>query len=112
MHYILNKDGTDLATQISADLQTYSDDISVGGTIGTTISYKLKAVNSAGDSPYTQDLVVTVGQVPNPPQNLRITSQLSQTEVDVEWDPETAIVGNLVTLGYKVYLDDLSGNEP
>ncbi len=61
MHYRLNKAGTDLPTLISADSQSFADDISIGGTIGTSITYKLKAVNSAGDSPYTQDLIVTVG---------------------------------------------------
>lgn len=53
MHYRLNKNGVDLATLISADSQSFTENISVGGTLGTSITYKLKAVNVAGDSPYT-----------------------------------------------------------
>ncbi len=32
--------------------------------------------------------------------------------MNIEWDVDAVIVSNLPTLGYKVYLDDLSGNTP
>jgi hypothetical protein len=73
-YYTLNKDGSDLSVVISADSLSYTDDITTGGTIGTSITYKLKAVNYAGPSAFTEDLVVVVGRVPNSPTNLRITS--------------------------------------
>lgn len=35
-----------------------------------------------------------------------------QTSVDVAWTPDTYIIGNLPTIGFRVYLNDLSGNPP
>lgn len=71
--YTLNKDGVDLAAVISPELISYTDSIPTS-PIGTVITYKLKAVNVAGSSVYTEDLVLTVGQVPNAPSNLIISS--------------------------------------
>lgn len=71
--YILNKDSVDLAALITADQLTYTDNISTGGTIGTSITYMLKAVNEAGLSLYTEPLIIIVGQKPNPPTNLRLS---------------------------------------
>ena len=102
----MNKNGVDLATQISADSISFSNDISTGGTIGTVITYKLKAVNNAGSSPYTEDLVVKVGSVPNAPTNVRITSQMQQSEVEISWNADVYITGNPTTNGYRVYLND------
>lgn len=61
IQYVINKNGTDLPATITAGQHSYTDDISVGGTIGTVIAYKIKAINEAGPSVYTEDLVVTVG---------------------------------------------------
>jgi hypothetical protein len=60
-YYVLNKNGVDLSATITADMTSYTDDISTGGTIGTTITYMIKALNAAGASLYTEGLLVTVG---------------------------------------------------
>ena len=53
-HYVINKDGTDLDSEfISPSATSYTDDISTGGAIGTSITYKLKAVNVNGASTYS-----------------------------------------------------------
>ena len=71
--YALNKNGVDLATVISPNALFFIDtSLTTGGSTGTQIVYKLKAINSAGPSPYTEDLTVTVGLIPNAPTNLRI----------------------------------------
>lgn len=81
--YIVNKNGVDLVTVISPSQNSYIDDISIGGTIGTTIDYKIKAINVAGPSPYTETLTITVGEIPNAPTNLRIQDQPSSTTVNL-----------------------------
>lgn len=48
--YIVKKNGVDLAVSIPPSQTTYTDDISIGGSIGTVISYQVRASNSAGDS--------------------------------------------------------------
>lgn len=71
LEYVLNKDGNDLSDlTINADALQTNDDISVDGIIGTEITYKIKAVNIAGDSEYSEPLTITVGTVPNAPTNL------------------------------------------
>ena len=45
------------------------------------ITYKIKAVNVAGESPYCEDLTITVGTVPNAPVSLAIVQTLSETEI-------------------------------
>lgn len=110
--YIINKDGTDLSATISADSVSYADSISTGGTVGTSIVYKIKAVNVAGASIWSQPLTVTVGQVPNAPTALTILSQPTQTSAIVSWTADVAITNNPSTTAYKLYVDDLSGNGP
>ena len=67
LNYRVNKDGQDLDNLIQPTATTFTDDISVGGAIGTEIVYKVKAVNVNGDSLYSEELTVIVGLVPNPP---------------------------------------------
>ena len=52
-YYTLYKNGVDISVVITADLTTYTDSITIGGAIGTSITYKLKAINEAGASIYT-----------------------------------------------------------
>lgn len=59
--YILNKDGTDLVAVITPDSLSYTDSIAIGGTVGTSITYKIKAINVAGESSYSQPLTIVVG---------------------------------------------------
>lgn len=63
LHYIVNRDGVDLAGQIIPSSNSFTDDISAAATypLGTAITYKIKAVNIAGASAYSVPLVVTVG---------------------------------------------------
>ena len=70
--YIISRDGSDLATVIGPEDTTLVD--TIAGAIGTTYLYKLKVVNEAGDSDYTEEITVTVGSVPNAPSNLVIVS--------------------------------------
>lgn len=112
--YVLRKNGVDMPDFIAPNSLSFVDTTlaTAGGTIGTVITYALKTVNYAGDSSYSEILTVTVGLVPNAPQNLRITSQKEETSVSLAWDNEVSIANNPQTLAYKVYLDDLSGNAP
>lgn len=55
---------------------------------------------------------MTVGLIPNSPSNLVITQQTVYSEVHVAWSTGLEIGNNPITLGYKVYLDDLNGNLP
>lgn len=73
--YVLNKNGVDLSAEfISSDADSFTDTAMTGAAIGTQITYKLKAVNQAGASSYTEPLTVTVGVVPNAPSSLLILS--------------------------------------
>ena len=107
--FVLNRNGVDLVAVIGPEQTTYVD--AVTATIGTLVTYKLKALNLAGSSPYTQTLSLTISSPPNPPLNPR-TISLSQTQFTLAWDPETAIPSNLPTISYRVYVDDLQGNGP
>ena len=111
-HYRVNKDGVDLPHLVTPSATFFADDISTGGSIGTEITYKVKAVNVNGESLYSEDFTVTIGVVPNPPLNLKQVKTVSQTAIQVAWEPGLAIASNPVTLRYKVFLDDGSGNEP
>lgn len=55
LSYVIAKNGVDLATVITANQHQLVDNISVGGAIGTSITYKIKAINEAGASLYTED---------------------------------------------------------
>lgn len=76
-NYTLNRNGTDLSATIYPTVLQYTDIITSGGIIGDTIVYKLKANNLAGSSPYTNELTVTVGSVPNAPTNLIVKAHYS-----------------------------------
>ncbi len=109
----MNKNGAEMPDVIAPNQLSFVDTtLTSGGTIGTQITYKLRAHNQAGPSDYSEALTVTVGVVPNAPLNLRISSQTEPSSVAIAWDPEAAIANNPSTLAYKVYLDDLSGNAP
>jgi hypothetical protein len=56
------------------ELTEFDDSITTGGTVGTQIVYKLKTINYAGASSYSDPITVTVGVVPNAPSSFQITS--------------------------------------
>ena len=105
--YTLNKAGTDIVAAIGSTTTQYTDDISVGGTIGTVITYKIKATNAAGSSDYSDSLVAQIGSLPNAPQGLTLVSRPSNSSVILSWTAETAIASNFPTLGYRLYNSDL-----
>lgn len=111
-HHVVNRDGVDLPTLASADSNSFTDDISSAASfpLGTSITYKIKAVNDAGASAYSEPIVVTVGQPPNAPSSLVISRRISETSVELQWTADTPVAGNVATTSYRVYLDDLSGN--
>jgi len=104
--YVLNKNAVDLINVIAPEQTQFVDSIVTGGTIGTQVVYKLKTVNYAGSSSYSDPITVTVGVVPNAPASFQITSHPEESQVNLAWSPETAITHNPATLAYKVYLDD------
>lgn len=91
----MNKNGVDMSDPISPEKLAFVDThLTTGGTIGTVITYKLKTVNYAGESSYSEPFTVTVGVIPNAPTNLRITKQSLETGVSLAWDTETSINNN------------------
>jgi hypothetical protein len=112
LSYTLSRDNGDHIMNIAPSLKQITDDLSVSGSTGDVISYKLKAKNQAGFSTYSQTLVVKVGSVPNAPVSLTTVKFNIANEVQVTWNEGSAIAGNPPTLAYRVYLDDGSGNEP
>jgi hypothetical protein len=65
--YTVAKDGSDHILNISPSLVSVTDDLSVSGSVGEIITYKIKAINSAGSSSYSEILTITIGNVPNAP---------------------------------------------
>lgn len=61
LNYELYKDGIVDVSNISPTAVSYVDDITVGGSIGETITYTLKAVNQAGESIHSEPLNIVVG---------------------------------------------------
>jgi len=70
LSYTIIKDGFELHTGLSPSMTQYTDSITVGGAVGTKITYRVKAINYAGESVLSEPLTVTVGYVPNSPTNL------------------------------------------
>ena len=108
-HYVITRNTTELTSTILPEVTEYTDSIATFA-MGEVLVYKIKTINYAGNSSDSVDLIVTVGQEPNSPTNLRVITRLSETEVEIKWDEELAITDNLETLFYRVYVDDLSGN--
>jgi len=108
-HYIINRDGSDLVTVVPPEAVLFTDNIAAYA-MGASITYKIKAVNDAGAGTLSVALVVTVGQPPNAPSGLTVSQRFSETSIELQWTTDTPIVGNVPTISYRVYLDDLSGN--
>ncbi len=106
--YTLNKAGTDLSAVIAASATSYTDDITTGGSIGTTITYKIKATNAAGSSDYSDSLSVQIGSLPNVPLSLALASRPSNSSLTLSWAQETTIASNFPTMGYRIYNYDTS----
>lgn len=65
----LDDEGNAIPLQIMPSSNSYTDDISDAAEypLGATITYKIRAYNHAGPSPYSVPLVVTVGVPPSAP---------------------------------------------
>jgi hypothetical protein len=86
-YHSISRNGGDLAEQVAPDTNSFQDDISSASSypLGTQITYRIKAVNDAGESPYSEPLVVTVGRPPLPPTGIVISRRLSETAVEIQW---------------------------
>jgi hypothetical protein len=111
--YTIEKNGLEYATQISPTLTSYQDSLSNGdGSVGASISYRIKALNEAGESVYSEALNIIVGTVPNAPQNLVKLEHPAADKVKITWEEGIELIDNPPILAYRVYLDDGSGNDP
>jgi hypothetical protein len=112
LHYVVSRDGVDRPAAAAPGANSYTDDISAAADfpLGTAITYQVRAVNSAGASEPSVALVVTVGQVPGAPGALAVSRRDSETAVELAWTADAPVAGNAPTLGFRVYVDDGSGN--
>lgn len=53
LSYTIERDGVEHKTDVHPAATSYSDDISVGGSLGTQVTYRVKALNAAGASEYS-----------------------------------------------------------
>jgi hypothetical protein len=70
------------------------------------------AENYAGVSIYSEPITITIGERPNPPTQLQQVQLISLTQIQITWTKDLPIADNPVTTAFRVYLDDLEGNEP
>ena len=112
LHHVISRDGTDLPSLADPGANSFTDDISSAADfpLGTQITYTVKAVNAAGESDPSVALVVTVGQVPNAPSGVVIVRRFSETSVELQWAAGAEIPANPPSQGFRVYVDDMSGN--
>lgn len=110
-HHTISRDSVVIAT-VGPEEATYTDDISsvADFPMGTLIVYKISTNNVAGDGEYSVELPIIVGQEPAAPSGIVISLRFSETSVEIQWDPDLPVAGNLATDSFLVYLDDLSGN--
>src|SRR2546426_1007593 len=78
-----------------------------GLTPGVTYFYKVRAVNSAGLSPLSNEASATPPALPSAPQNLQAAVGKSIT---ISWQAPSSDGGSAIT-GYKVYRSTSSGTE-
>jgi len=97
--FILNVNGVDQATLIDPSLKEFDYLISTG--LGSSYVFKLKAVNDILSSDYSEPKNVLVGIIPNPPTI--VSSYATSMSLRLSWTPDTVIVNNVPTLGYKIY---------
>ncbi len=71
-----------------------------GLTNGLTYEFKITAVNSRGEGPFSEMISATPIGVPEEPLNLE--AEFSDSRVDLEWDPPGETGGDLIR-GYNVY---------
>lgn len=81
---IERKTGSSSYTQITivgANVTTYSD---TGLSAGITYTYRVRAYNSVGDSPYSSEASVTAGVAPAAPSNL-VATPVSTSQINLTW---------------------------
>src|SRR2546426_73745 len=77
-------------------------------TPGVTYFYKVRAVNSVGLSPLSNEASATPPTLPSAPQNLQATTGVGN--VALTWDAPSSNSGSPIT-GYKIYRSTSSGTE-
>lgn len=102
-----------LLANLGPDVTTFED---AGLAPGADVTYRVRAQNAVGASPYSDPVTVTVPDLPPPPPVLLDADSLSATEVALVWrdppgDPERVIVEARRTLvrdasGALVEVDD------
>src|SRR3989442_10632750 len=102
--YRSTSSGTETGYVILGNVNSYTN---TGLTGGTTYFYKVRAVNSAGLSPLSNEASATPPALPSAPQNLQAAVGKSIT---ISWQTPSSDGGSAIT-GYKVYRSTSSGTE-
>lgn len=81
---IERKTGTGNFTQVGTTLANVTTFTNDKLSNNTTYIYRVRAYNSFGDSPYTDELTVTTGETPAAPTDLTFTS-VSRNSITISW---------------------------
>lgn len=95
-----NAGGFQLLANLAPDTTVFQD---TGLTPGDTLTYRVSARNNLGGSPFSNEAMVTVPDLPPPPPVLLDADSVSTTEVALTWrrppgDPERILVDARRTL--------------
>jgi len=105
-NYKIYRNGTLLAT-----IGTNTSYVDYNVVNGVTYTYKVSAVNSVGEGPFSNEVSATPQAgaitVPSAPQNLQATP--GNGNVTLSWQPPADNGGSPIT-GYKIYYGTSSGN--
>jgi parallel beta-helix repeat protein len=101
-NYKIYRNGTLLAT-----IGTNTSYVDYNVVNCVTYTYKVSAVNSAGEGPFSNEVTAIPYTVPSAPQNLVATA--GNQEVSLSWQPPADNGGSPIT-GYKIYYGTSTDN--